>query len=108
MYYIVVEAESGKSTPTVDPNVCEDQPGHDCQQYLKYCSNTQTKVPELCKKSCGLCGGDDAAGTTKATTVATTEAATTTTQAPEVVAKEVSESAEETCEFFKYEIFHNF
>jgi len=67
---------------TLDPNVCEDQPGHDCNKYLSYCANTSTKVPELCKKTCGLCG-DGTPPPAVTTETATTEAAApVTTPAP--------------------------
>lgn len=91
---------------TMDPNVCEDQPGHDCAKYLTYCENENTKVPELCKKSCGLCGDGGApiiptmAMTTKATTMATTMPTTmATTMAVSMAATAAGAAAAGECKY---------
>jgi hypothetical protein len=78
-------AISRMTPPTMAPSSsCEDHPGHDCTKFLSYCDNYNTKVPEMCKKSCNLCdSGNESVATTKAAIVTTVAAVATTAASTE-------------------------
>jgi hypothetical protein len=72
---------------------CADTVGQGCENpgVLQFCHNTNTKVPEVCKRTCHLCPGQEplpkptqrATTTTSSTTTTTTTTTTTSKTTPQ-------------------------
>jgi hypothetical protein len=78
---------------------------------MSYCTNKTTKVPELCKKSCGLCPGDEPVteeSRVLATTTTTTTLQPTTTSAVTVAPEVTVPECKQTFIFFSHYLIFQF